>query len=643
MSSRRLVIAHHARRAPLYYLRILARAPHGLSRCLTAMRGWAGDQQGKEILAGLVDNPKYVKAAEYHQRKVKARRRSLVLAVVWTLSLSTAALILYGDRVSALTWCALAVAGISLLGLIGRREDDMPIIDRELDLVSGAPRVTNDLVIRALLSIGLGELTKANARALKDGTGDGFHIPAPGVIRDHGDAGYRVEVELPHGVTVEQVSQRAGRLAAGLRRPADCVWIERGKHEAYLILRVTDQSMAEIEQDEWPLLNQGRVSMFEAFPFGTDYRGEMVKLCLMYVLMIIGAMPRMGKSFSVRLIATAAALDPSCQIDCYNLKGGSDYKPLAPVCHRWRTGGDSDEDIAYVMDGLRELKADMLRRYNVIEHLDESACPEGKTTAELARNRSLGLHPRLLLMDEVQKLYEHPTFGSEGEALVIDISKRGPAAGIMVVQATQRVDADSIPKAISSNAAGRFCLKVDSHIENNLILGTGAHKNGYQATEFDFDRDKGVGYLRMGGKPFPVRAYEVDAAQVKKVVARALSMRRSEGYLTGYAAGDESTEPVDTSTILDHLAEVWPAKDGAPQARVWWEDLAKLLAGRYPLYADITPSAVRAASELPTTQVKGTFYDSDNELRTANRRGATHEDLLAALAARNAHDDEEQQ
>jgi hypothetical protein len=38
------------------------------------------------------------------------------------------------------------------------------------------------------------------------------------------------------------------------------------------------------------------------FAFGTDQRGRAVKLSLMFASMIIGAVPRMGKTFALRLI-----------------------------------------------------------------------------------------------------------------------------------------------------------------------------------------------------------------------------------------------------------------------------------------------------------------------------------------------------
>ena len=58
------------------------------------------------------------------------------------------------------------------------------------------------------------------------------------------------------------------------------------------------------------------------------------------------------------------------------------------------------------------------------------------------------------------------------------------AAGIVLVLATQRPDKESLPTGVSGNVSIRFCLHVAGQVENDMILGTSAYKNGYRATMF---------------------------------------------------------------------------------------------------------------------------------------------------------------
>ncbi len=49
-------------------------------------------------------------------------------------------------------------------------------------------------------------------------------------------------------------------------------------------------------------------------PFGIDQRGRPVTVMLMFVSVLIGAMPRMGKTFPLRLLALFAALDVRAEL-----------------------------------------------------------------------------------------------------------------------------------------------------------------------------------------------------------------------------------------------------------------------------------------------------------------------------------------
>ena len=205
----------------------------------------------------------------------------------------------------------------------------------------------------------------------------------------------------------------------------------------------------------------------------------------------------MGKTFSLRLALLGACLDPRAWILAFDLKGTGDLSPLEPVAHRYRAG-DDEEDIAYAVAAMREMRTELRRRTKVIRDLPRDLCPENKVTDDLASKKKLGLHPIVIGVDECQLWFEHPKYGAELEEICEDLIKRGPAAGIILILATQRPDAKSLPTGISANAVLRFCLKVMGHTENDMVLGTSMHKNGIKATMFA-RRDKGIGYLAGEG------------------------------------------------------------------------------------------------------------------------------------------------
>ena len=621
----------HLRRVPLYWLRVLARSPIGAARLAGRLHRWAADPEGLAELAGLADNRHYYKVSERHDAEVRRRRRIVAGGVLELVLVLAGAAILLEPVTSAWTAAAVLLGVLTVLGL-GGRSSDAPIVGRVVTADSSPP-ITSDLILTALGSLGIGQLNSAINQAAREGRSDGG-LGWPRPIREEGK-GWRANVDLPPGVTAGDVIERRDRLASGLRRPLSSVWPEADheQHAGRLILYVAHQPLGRAKQSAWPLLHRGAVDLFEPFPVGVNVRGRSQTMTLMFALAIIGALPRMGKTFFLRLLALAAALDPTAELHLYDMKGGADYLPLGPVAHRFRVG-DEPEDLAYLLEDLRALSADMGRRYKRFRTLGRDVCPEGKVTRALADNRALGLWPVVLIIDECQMAFDD---NPEIVSLVTDLGKRGPAAGIMVLLATQRVDAKSLPTSISSNAVLRFCLKVAGQIENDMVLGTSSYKGGVRATTFD-RRDVGIGYLAgEGADPLIVRGSYIDAPAAEKVVARARAARLARGLLTGHAVGEDyaPVDELDQTTILDHLANVWPHRNGTPAAGVWWSELAKLLAAHRPAqYAGFNQNAVREASGLPSEQVKATVIDDDNRSITANRRGALHEDLLRALAAR---------
>jgi S-DNA-T family DNA segregation ATPase FtsK/SpoIIIE len=333
----------------------------------------------------------------------------------------------------------------------------------------------------------------------------------------------------------------------------------------------------------------------------------------MFALMIIGALPRMGKTFLLRLLTLAAALDPTAELHVYDLKGGADLLPLEPVAHRFRIG-DEPDDLAYLKADLKTIHADMSRRYKTLRGLPREVCPEGKVTRELADRRSLGLWPVVLVIDECQLAFDDDP---DTVALVTDI---------IVLLATQRVDAKSLPTAISSNAVLRLCFKVAGQVENDMVLGTSMYKAGVRATTFA-RTDRGVGYLAgEGDEPVIVRTAYLDGPAAETVAARARAARLAAGLLTGHAAGIDPDPDDSSASILDHLATVWPPGED----KVWWDDLAERLATTFPgLYGAWTGEQVTAAVRphgLKSIQIKRTV-----DGRALNRRGLARTALHAAL------------
>jgi S-DNA-T family DNA segregation ATPase FtsK/SpoIIIE len=285
----------------------------------------------------------------------------------------------------------------------------------------------------------------------------------------------------------------------------------------------------------------------------------------------------------------------------HELKGSGDLDPLERVCHRFVSGVD-DESIAYAAESLKLLRAEIMRRTERLKALDRAVCPDKRTTRQIAAKRSLKLHPIGCVIDEAQNLFADPGHGKAAGLDAEFIIKIGPAFGVFLVIATQRPDKASLPTGVSGNVSTRFCLKVTGQVENDMILGTSAYKNGLRSTTFRPGIDAGIGYLSGAGpSPQVVRTFYLDMNAAERVAIRARALREAAGTLTGHA-----TEQ-DEGTARDVLTDVLSVFGS--DAGLQWADLAARLASRFPArWEGATADAISAecrARGVASVNVRG--------------------------------------
>ncbi|MFF8402174.1 cell division protein FtsK [Streptomyces sp. NPDC015684] len=615
--------AYHAFRSPWYAARLAMQAPAGFARFTGGTMRWVADREGEPVRLAAVrreDAAEYLKLSRQRDGRVRLRTLVAVLGMFVGFGLALALYVLAPGWLQAVSVGALVLA----LGVAGRKAD-APVIHRAVE-VPKASKLTSDIVLRALGAIGIPAINQAQAKGR-----DGFEFTDP-ITRD--GPGWRAEGNLPLGVTVTDVIERRERLASGLRRPLGCVWpeAESEEHPGHLVLWVGDQTLKSAPKPAWPLLKSGTVDLFKPVAYGTDQRGRWVEVTLMFIAGIIGAIPRMGKTFLLRLLLLIAALDPRAELHTYDMKGTGDLDPVGEAVSHRHGVGEEDETILYALNDFRALREELRRRTKVIRSLPRDICPESKVTSALADKRSIGLHPIVIGVDECQVLFEHAEHGKEFEEIATDLVKRGPATGIVLLLATQRPDAKSLPTGISANASTRFCLKVMGQTENDMVLGTSSYKRGVRATMFAWG-DKGLHYfVGEGSDARIVSSTFLDAPMAERVAVRARTVREKAGLLSGYALG-EAAEVV-TAPSYDLLADV-AAVVPETEERVWNERIAARLADLRPeVYGGWKGENVTSALKPHHVRTRDVAGTTDDGTRTT-RRGIARADLMKAIAERN--------
>jgi DNA segregation ATPase FtsK/SpoIIIE, S-DNA-T family len=185
-----------------------------------------------------------------------------------------------------------------------------------------------------------------------------------------------------------------------------------------------------------------------------------------------------------------------------------------------------------------------------------------------------------VFLDEVQVPLEDRTpYTVEGKKLTAGeyvgelltwLAKKGPAAGIMLVLATQRPDSKTIPSGLRAVLGSRFALRVMDWRDSNIVLGEQMNTRGYDSSRL-LASHKGVGILRPDGETqagadvlaLTVRTYYMPNEDWHVICQRGRALREAQGTLTGHAAGRDVTPVLDHTTAAKVIgAGTEPTKTG---------------------------------------------------------------------------------
>ncbi|MGI5127479.1 hypothetical protein ACQEVB_11775 [Pseudonocardia sp. CA-107938] len=614
------LLAFHAVRLPIYTARVARLAPRGLWRLVCRVAGWATDARSIPLI---VAAQRAGDAKEYRallQASAKLRRPRLIgLGIAAVIG----AVAVWAMWLAVPDWARLAALVAAAIGCaVAGQNPDRPLMEHAA-LPGRVRKLSTGIVLRAFVA----------AKLAKDDDPVTFTGPP---ARD--GAGWRVILDLPYGRTAEEAMVRRTQIASGLDIDERCLFLHQVRGAAGSARRVSvwvaDTDPLAVPAGPSPLIRAERVNFWEGFPFGLDERGELVMLNLLWSSLLVGAVPRQGKSFSARLVALAAALDPDVRLHVYDMKGSPDWTCFRHVAYRWGLGDVPDPDtgvdpVKALLDDMLELRAEVDHRYRTLRKLPAEVVPEGKLTEALARAKQAGMPLVLVVIDEVQRCFSHREYGKELEAVLEDLVKVAPGAGIMVEAATQKPDQKSTPTGFRDQFTIRFALRVTTMHASEAVLGAGAYGEGLDASKLSPEA-KGTGLLRGTGDTLQggstVRTFLVDGSQAEAICLRARKLRAAAGTLSGAALGEMPTAVPDVYSVLADVATVLGTDNQAHS-----EVLCARLAESWPArYAEWKPAQLAAALRPHRVITRQVWADGLDGQR-ANRRGVLAADVHEAL------------
>ncbi|MBQ6643777.1 MAG: cell division protein FtsK [Saccharopolyspora sp.] len=455
-------------------------------------------------------------------------------------------------------WIAGGVAAVTL-AIVGRRKEGAP---GRKPVLSGPrsfawtmePQVLVDAFRDAKL-IGKDESLRLVERAARAGDG------------------WAITVDLPATRKAADVVKNREALASALAVDEVQLIVERvrgrGGHAGRVFLWVADEDPYAGPPVRLPLLDAEWWDAWRPIPFGLDARNRRVDLPLVWTSLLVGAIPRQGKTSAARIPAAGLVLDPYTRLYVFDGKGGKDWEAAEAVAHRF-VCGDEIEHTTAVRDHLVELVAEVQNRYSRMSTLDDEICPESKITPAISRDSALGMPITAVIIDEVQVFLENSereevggrktTLGGYIADLLTYLARKGPAVGIVVILATQRPDSNTIPSRLRAVLGSRFALRVMDWRDSNIVLGEQMNTRGFDASAL-LTHHKGVGILRPDGDTdageetvaLTVRTYYMVNAEWRSICERGRALREAAGTLTGHASGDDDQEAIDETAVVKAL------------------------------------------------------------------------------------------
>lgn len=620
---------YHSIRAPKYGVKTLGLACRGGYRC--SVRLWpvltAADHTKtvRALAAQLAAKPDDAGTAALHQAAHRARteaRRARFGSAVAVAGGCSLALALAATPVVVTTAAVL----LGILALVGRKGSDVPFLDKadvpiRLDL--SAKQLNDALRGAGLLKQGKGDDDGPKVTCVmgpvRDGNGWSVIFDMP---RGGGGVGGKTASDvlakrevIAHELGVDEIQVIASRVRAA-----------KGGNAGRVSMWVADDDPYLTAPTPSPLVNLDRFSIWDAVPFGRDARGNIITVPVVWQSMFFGGLPRRGKTFTQRLMTAAGLLDPWVRHYVADFKGGQDWMGMRHVAHRLVLGAEDDAIEAFKAM-LKELLAEMERRFALFRGLPTSICPEGKLTPQIIEKYRMPFI--FLTVDELQEAFLAMD-DKDREDVVDDlgrIARRGPAAGFISNYASQRPDAKSVPTKLREIITIRCCTQVTDKTSSDMVLGAGKAAMGADASLLSEDH-VGVTVLVTGPSSYAtVKNDMLTTAEFNAMCLKGRAMREAIGQITGDAAGDV-TAAADAAglTISPVLSDCLDAMRHSDRMHTV-DLLARLANADEDRYGDYDPEQLARELEAAGVERSGKQVKIGN----VNRAGYRRADLEAAV------------
>ncbi|MGW9024788.1 ATP-binding protein [Streptomyces sp. NPDC055722] len=378
--------------------------------------------------------------------------------------------------------------------------------------------ITPSIVVVAFRDLGIAALRKA----IEDMGDVGAAMLSP--IRIAG-CGVEVDVQLPSGVSTEEIQSRRRKLAENLGRHEYEVFISIPESARTVRLWIADSGALDEPIGPSPLVTDQDVRAdyrLGRAPWGQSLRGDEASLSVYQRHLLITGLSNQGKTASLRALALWLAFDSSVEFWIGDLKGFGDWSMCEGIASVL-IEGPTDEHACAVTEMLEAGVQEMERRMQQpgAEH-----------------------DPLVIVVDEAQVAFMNPLKGKDGRPYggskatsryfmaARKIHNQGRAVNVLLWQGTQDPTDQNLPKMVREGAHTRASLVLGTESQAKMALGEAPVDAGAAPHLLRRGKDKGTVVVASDGIEIPagepsitVRTYFIDTDTAAEVAARALEHR----------------------------------------------------------------------------------------------------------------------
>jgi len=242
--------------------------------------------------------------------------------------------------------------------------------------------------------------------------------------------------------------------------------------------RVLDKGSLRQPVPPHPLAEQmdtAQTDYFRTIPAGIDARWEQVDTPLFQRSFTLFGKPGSGKSTLAKTLLAGAVLDPLVETEAWVFAVNNDWEWCRGVASV-HVGGDED-DVTEAIARLRELLAELRTRGLALQ--EHGIDKVTRTAAE----RDVRLRPRVVVMDECQKLFkqEDKQLRDEVKMAAEKLLAEGRKYAVTVLFATPDPGAGNVPREVVMAATNKATGAIGDQRRNDIALYDGAFAAGLSA------------------------------------------------------------------------------------------------------------------------------------------------------------------